>query len=91
VAVTAELYSIPLDADGLFEPGRGGLIAWYRGPEGRGTLAGMPYYPLPASATAHNPEYDALLKLVGLLGIECPCTASAVRRATFRLIRGSKN
>jgi hypothetical protein len=67
MALVAELYSIPITDAGAFEPGRGGMLAWYRAPEGRGVVPGMPYYPEPASATKYNPEYDALLAVAEML------------------------
>jgi hypothetical protein len=67
----ALLYSIPVatGSDGTiaFEPGRGGMLAWYRAPDGRGFYPGIPWYALPAAATRHNPEYDALLEVAQLL------------------------
>jgi hypothetical protein len=63
----AMLYSIPVSDLGAFEPGRGGMLAWYPAPGGRGHYPGIPWYALPASSTRYNPEYDALLEVAQLL------------------------
>jgi hypothetical protein len=67
----AVLYSIPVEEGSggpiAFEPNRGGMLAWYPAPGGRGHYPGIPWYALPASSTKYNPEYYALLEVAQLL------------------------